>query len=67
MVRSQLALKELVYVAKLIKNARLYVLQSFVPNKTLDSTFLSETSYSSEEFSTIRENLEKELPHIVFH
>jgi pyruvate formate lyase activating enzyme len=66
-VRSQLPLKELVSVAKLIKNARLYVLQSFVPNKTLDSAFLSETSYSSEEFSTIRENLEKELPQIVFH
>lgn len=58
-VRSQLDLDDLVSMAKLIKRARLYVLQSFVAKKTLDGAFLSETSYAPDELSTIRENLEK--------
>jgi hypothetical protein len=35
------------------------VLQPFVAHKTLDSTFLSETSYTPEEFSILQEVLEK--------
>jgi pyruvate formate lyase activating enzyme len=58
-VRSQLGLEDLVSMAKIIKQARLYVLQHFVAKKTLDSSFLSETSYTQEEFSTLREVLEK--------
>lgn len=58
-VRSQLDLDDLVSMAKLIKRARLYVLQSFVAKKTLDGAFLSETSYAPDELSTIRENLGK--------
>ena len=58
-VRSQLDLGDLVSMAKIIKPARLYVLQPFVARKTLDSAFLSETSFAPEEFSTIREVLEK--------
>ena len=58
-VRSQLGLEDLVSMAKIIKQARLYVLQPFVARKTLDSAFLSETSYTPEEFSTLREVLEK--------
>jgi len=64
-VRSQLDQRDLMSVAKLIKNARLYVLQPFVPTKTLDDSFLSAESYSPQEFSTIRENLEKYLVRIV--
>jgi pyruvate formate lyase activating enzyme len=58
-VRSQLGLEDLMSMAKIIKQARLYVLQSFVAGKTMDSVFLSETSYTPEEFSTIRKVLEK--------
>lgn len=58
-VRSQLALDDLLSMAKLIKQARLYVLQSFVATKTLDGDFLSETSFTPEEFSTIQEVLGK--------
>lgn len=64
-VRSQLDLQDLVSVAKLVKQARLYVLQPFIPIKTLAGPLLSEISYTPEEFSTIRENLEKECPHVI--
>ena len=58
-VRSQLGFEDFVSMAKIIKQARLYVLQPFVAGKTLDSAFLSEVSYTPEEFSTFREVLEK--------
>jgi pyruvate formate lyase activating enzyme len=57
--RSQLGLEDLVSISKMIKGARLYVLQPFVAGKTLDSAFLSETAYAPEEFSTLRDVLEK--------
>lgn len=58
-VRSQLGLEDFVSMVKEIRHARLYVLQPFVASKTLDSAFLSEASYTTEEFSTFREVLEK--------
>jgi pyruvate formate lyase activating enzyme len=63
--RSQLGLQDLVSVAKLIKQARLYVLQSFIPRRTLVGSMHSEMSYTPEEFSTIRASLEIECPHII--
>jgi pyruvate formate lyase activating enzyme len=64
-VRSQLDPQDLRSVAKLITKARLYVLQHFVPAKTLDDSFLSASPYSPQELSTIQENLRKDLIHIV--
>ena len=64
-VRSQLDPQDLMSVAKLITKARLYVLQPFVPTKTLDDSFLSAASYSPQELSTIQKNLEKDLIRIV--
>lgn len=64
-LRSQLNLQDLISVARLIKKAHLYVLQPFVPSKILNSSFLSEASYSQEEFSTIRDNLEKVVTRVV--
>lgn len=65
-VRSQMRLDELPTLAKKIKNARLYVLQSFVASKVLDAAFLSEESYSSEEFAGVRADLEKEVRCVLF-
>jgi len=63
--RSQLGLQDLVSVAKLIKQARLYVLQPFISKRTLADPMRSENSYTPEEFSTIRANLEIEGPHVI--
>jgi pyruvate formate lyase activating enzyme len=58
-VRSQLGLEDFASMAKEIRHAGLYVLQPFVASKTLDSAFLSEASFTPEEFSSLREVLEK--------
>ena len=45
-------------IGQLIKNARLYVLQKFVPSKTLDDTFLDMKSCTDEEFDCFKEIME---------
>jgi pyruvate formate lyase activating enzyme len=56
-VRSQLDRVDLHETAELL-NSGLYFLQPFVPAKCLDRRFLTESSYSPEEFSDIRKQLE---------
>jgi pyruvate formate lyase activating enzyme len=58
-VRSQLDLEDLLSMGKIIRRARLYVLQTFIARKTLDRAFHSETAYTPDELSAIREVLEK--------
>jgi len=64
-VRSQLTENDLFHIGKLIRNARLYVLQSFVPSKTLDRELLAETTYSYEEFKEIKRKLERHILRVV--
>jgi pyruvate formate lyase activating enzyme len=64
-VRSQLDHEDLIATAKLLKEAQLYVLQAFVPMKTLCHEFLAEASYSPEDFSAIQKNLSGKHPRIV--
>jgi len=64
-VKSQLAEKDLVGIARLIKGADKCILQQFVPVKTLDKKFLKETSYSGEEWEKIKKRLEKEIPSVI--
>jgi len=45
-------------IGQLIKNARLYVLQKFVPSKTLDDTFLDMKSCTDEELDCFKETME---------
>ena len=57
-VKSQLSPKDLLKIAQLIKGAKTYVLQKFVPSKTLDPSFKKETSYSDEELKVIKKKIE---------
>ena len=57
-VRSQLDKEDLIATANLLKRG-LYVLQPYFPVKCLDSEFLTESSYSVEEFSEIRRSINK--------
>jgi pyruvate formate lyase activating enzyme len=45
-------------IGQLIKSARLYVLQKFVPSKTLDDTFLDMKSCTDEELDCFKEIME---------
>jgi pyruvate formate lyase activating enzyme len=58
-VRSQLDNEDLITTAELLKKG-LYILQSYVPAKSLDHQFLTEKSYSHEEFAEIRKKLESD-------
>jgi pyruvate formate lyase activating enzyme len=64
-VRSQLVHGDLIAIAGLLKKARLYVLQTFVPVKTLCREFLAEASYSPEDFSAVQKCLAGKHPRIV--
>lgn len=63
-VRSQLDREALAETATLLKKG-VYVLQKFTPVKCLDSRFLAESSYSPEEFSEIRREIETETLQVV--
>jgi pyruvate formate lyase activating enzyme len=60
-VASQLEEKDILQIGKMIAGAKHYVLQKFVPVKTLDKRFLKEISYSDETFRTIRNRLEHKI------
>ena len=56
-VRSLLGLQELEAIGRLIPGAKRFVLQKFVPTKTLDRDYLGESSYSDGEIKTVVEKL----------
>lgn len=60
-VKSQLMLEDFEKISDLIKGTKKYYLQKFVPSKTLNSTFMNQTTYSNEEFKTIIEALKKDI------
>lgn len=57
-VRSMLDREDLLEIAKLVKGAGSFVLQGFVPVKTLDEDFLMETTYTSEEFLLLKKDFD---------
>lgn len=63
-VQSQLDEKDIVSIAKLISGASHYVLQNFVPTKTLDTLFLKEKSHSDELLQKIKKRLEHQIPSV---
>ena len=64
-VKSQLKEDDLMTIGKLIKNAQLYVLQKFVPSKTMDPKFMNKKTYSDEEFDKLKKKIEKNVRSIV--
>lgn len=64
-VKSQLSKDDVRKIGKLIKGAKLYILQKFVPSKTLDPKFLDEKTYTDEEFEQLKKELEKYVDNCV--
>lgn len=60
-VKTLLSAEDFHGIAKLIKPARLFVLQAFVPSKALDGRFLTEAPFARDELEQIRQCLEKDL------
>lgn len=59
-VKSQLKKEDILKIGELLKSGSLYILQKFVPSKTLNPRFLKKSSYSNEELEEIKRKL-KEL------
>jgi len=60
-VESQLEEDDILQIANLIPGASHYVLQKFVPTKTLDKKFLKEKSFSDEKLQKIKNHLEHQI------
>lgn len=58
-VKSQLGLEDFEKIGEMINGAKQYYLQKFVPTKTLDESFLKQSTCSDEEFGEIVKILEK--------
>ena len=56
---------DLITISKLVKNAQLYVLQKFIPSKTMDPKFMNKKTYSDEEFDKIKKKIEKNVRSVV--
>jgi len=60
-VQSQLDENDILEIARLFPQAKSYVLQKFMPTKTLDNKFLKEKSWPDEKLQNIKAILEKEI------
>jgi len=58
-VKSQLIKEDIISIGKLVEGAELYILQKFIPFKTLDPNFSDEKTYSDGEFKDLQRKLEK--------
>ena len=56
---------DILEIGKLIKNARLYLLQYFIPTRTLDKEFLNYEAYSREEMEYFKVKLTKDIPAVL--
>lgn len=63
-VESQLEENDILQIGKMIAGANHYVLQKFVPTKTLDKKFLKEKSFSNEKLQKIKNSLEHQIPSV---
>lgn len=63
--REELSADDLIQIAGIIKGARLYALQKFVPSKVYDKNFRGKTSYSEKELDLFKEKLELQLREVV--
>ncbi|RMH81331.1 MAG: anaerobic ribonucleoside-triphosphate reductase activating protein [Acidobacteria bacterium] len=52
-VKEQLSKEDILQIVELIKGAKKYYLQKFIPGKTLDPNFSNRSTYSDEEFKQI--------------
>lgn len=62
LVKQLLSEDDILEIGKLIKNARIYILQQFMPVKTLDKVFQDCAKYSLEEMESLRGKLIHDIP-----
>ena len=60
-VKSQLSFDDFDKIGQIIKGAKRYYLQKFVPSNILDKNLINEETYSEKEFETLCQNLKKHI------
>lgn len=63
-VKSQLLPENFEEIGKIIKGCKKYYLQRFIPTKTIDKSFLEQTTYSDEDFVPILKSLKKYIQQV---
>lgn len=63
-VKSQLSLSDFDKIGEIIKGAKKYYLQRFLPTKVLDESFIKEQTYSDVEFSNIIKGFKKNISEV---
>ncbi len=61
LVQSQLDENDILQIGKMINGASHYVLQNFIPTKTLDKKFTKEKSFSDEDLQKIKSHLDQQI------
>lgn len=64
-VKSQLSYDDLKKIASIIKGAKKYYLQRFVPTKTLNKLFLKVSTYTDEEFALMIKDLSDSVESVI--
>lgn len=65
LVRSLLEQEDIRKIGGLIKGAKRFVLQKFVPSKTLSANFLQESTYTDRELEAFKKELESDIEDVV--
>jgi pyruvate formate lyase activating enzyme len=65
-LKSYLTLEDFDKIGKMIKNAKLYYLQKFVPSKIYNLDLINDVTYSDTEFEEICENLKKYVDVVIY-
>lgn len=63
-VKDFLSKKDILKIGEMIKGAKRYVLQKFVPSKTLDRKFMKASTYSDEELEELRAELDRHISRV---
>lgn len=63
-VKSQLSVEDFEAIGNMVKGCEKYYLQRFVPTKTLDDSFMNQTTYTDKEFEPIINMLKKYIKQV---
>jgi pyruvate formate lyase activating enzyme len=64
-LKSRLSEQDILEIGHLIKGAGLYVLQEFVPSKTLDRSYIYPDAYDQEELESIKRKLQQSVKRVM--
>ena len=65
-IKSQLSFEDFEKIGQMIKGAKRYYMQKFVPSEILDKNLINEQTYTDEEFKNICQTIKKYVEFVDF-